>query len=58
MKSNLTARDFTAKFLAPWNAHDVEAVLASLPANFAWQFTVGTEPTGAVYRGTSERTIW
>jgi ketosteroid isomerase-like protein len=54
MKANLPARDFAAKFLAPWNAHDVEAVLAALPGDFAWQFTVGTEPTGAVYRGTAE----
>jgi ketosteroid isomerase-like protein len=54
MKANLTARAFTATFLAPWNAHDVEAVLASLPPDFSWQFTVGTEPTGAVYRGRAE----
>jgi beta-alanine degradation protein BauB len=54
MKADLTARAFTEQFLAPWNAHDVEAVLASLPGDFAWQFTVGTEPTGAVYRGTAE----
>jgi ketosteroid isomerase-like protein len=51
MPANRTAHDFAERFLAPWNAHDIEAVLASLPADFVWQFTVGTEPTGAVYRG-------
>jgi beta-alanine degradation protein BauB len=54
VKTNRTARAFAEAFLAPWNAHDIEAVLASLPVDFIWQFTVGSEPTGAVYRGRDE----
>jgi beta-alanine degradation protein BauB len=54
MKASLDAREFAEKFLAPWNAHDIPAVLASLPADFEWQFTLGAEPTGAVYRGTDQ----
>jgi ketosteroid isomerase-like protein len=54
MKAGLPAREFAGKFLAPWNARDIPAVLSSLPADFVCQFTVGTEPTGAVYRGTEQ----
>ena len=36
MKNNLSALDFTLGFLAPWNAHDKQAILAGLPENFEW----------------------
>ena len=29
-------------------------MLATLPENFEWQFTVGTDPNGTVYRGKRE----
>ena len=51
MKSGLSARDYTARFLEPWNAHDVQAVLATLPEDFEWQFTAGPDPNGIVHRG-------
>lgn len=54
MKNGLSANDFAAKFLAPWNAHDVQAVLAELPDDFEWQFTTGTDPSGAIYRGKAQ----
>jgi ketosteroid isomerase-like protein len=54
MKNGLSANDFAVKFLAPWNAHDTQAVLASLPEDFAWQFTAGTDPHGALYRGKAQ----
>ena len=54
MKNGLNAMDFAVKFLAPWNAHDTQAVLAEFPDDFAWQFTTGTDPHGAIYRGKAE----
>jgi beta-alanine degradation protein BauB len=54
MKAGLSALEFTDRFLAPWNAHDIDAVLASLPADFVWQFTTGSAPAGALYRGAGE----
>ena len=51
MKTEVRGREFALKFLAPWNAHDTAAVLASLPEDFVWQFTAGAEPNGTVYRG-------
>ena len=51
MSDKLRGRDYAQKFIAPWNAHDIAAVLAGLPADFEWQFTTGAEPTGAIYRG-------
>ena len=54
MKNGLSAEDFAAKFLLPWNAHDTQAVLSALPDDFEWQFTAGTEPHGAIYRGKAQ----
>lgn len=54
MKNGLSAKVFTTAFLSPWNAHDKQAVLESLPADFEWQFTTGTDPNGTVYRGKAE----
>jgi ketosteroid isomerase-like protein len=54
MKNGLNARDFTARFLEPWNAHDIPAVLAALPEDFEWQFTAGPDPNGIVYRGKAQ----
>jgi ketosteroid isomerase-like protein len=54
MKNGLSANDFAVRFLAPWNAHDTQAVLASLPEDFEWQFTAGTDPHGALYRGKAQ----
>src|SRR5256885_13645475 len=51
MKTEVRGREFTLKFLAPWNAHDTASILASLPEDFVWQFTTGTHPNGTVYRG-------
>jgi ketosteroid isomerase-like protein len=54
MKNNLSALDFAIEFLAPWNAHHKQAILAALPNSFEWQFTTGTEPMGAIYRGRTQ----
>jgi ketosteroid isomerase-like protein len=54
MKSGQSANDFAVKFLAPWNAHDTQAVLAELPEDFEWQFTTGAEPSGTIYRGKAQ----
>lgn len=54
MKSEAQARAWTLQFLAPWNDHDKAGVLATLPENFEWQFTVGTDPHGTLYRGKKE----
>jgi ketosteroid isomerase-like protein len=56
-----TPRDWhawTTAFLAPWNAHDVEAVLATLPEDFSWQFPAGATSEGATYRGHAELRAW
>jgi ketosteroid isomerase-like protein len=49
---------WTTAFLAPWNAHDVEAVLATLPHDFSWQFPAGVRPEGTIYRGHTELRPW
>ena len=54
MKTEAEVRAWTLNFLAPWNDHDKAAVLATLPEHFEWQFTVGTDPNGTVYRGKKE----
>jgi ketosteroid isomerase-like protein len=54
MKNGLSADDFAARFLVPWNAHDTQAVLADLPEDFEWQFTAGSEPHGVLYRGKAQ----
>ncbi len=54
MKNELSALEYAARFLEPWNGHDVVAVLASLPEDFEWQFTAGPYPNGIVYRGRQE----
>lgn len=49
-----TPRDWhawTTAFLAPWNAHDIEGVMATLPATFSWHFPAGTTPRGTVHSG-------
>jgi ketosteroid isomerase-like protein len=56
-----TPRDWhawTTAFLAPWNAHDVEAVLATLPDDFSWEFPAGLTPEGTMYRGKTELRAW
>ena len=54
MKNGLSAKDFAVKFLDPWNAHDTQAVVADFPDDFEWQFTTGTDPQGAIYRGKAQ----
>jgi len=54
VKNGLSAMDFAARFLLPWNAHDTQAVLAALPDHFSWQFTTGTDPNGATYAGKAQ----
>jgi ketosteroid isomerase-like protein len=54
MKQGLSVEVFTERFLAPWNAHDIPAILAALPENFVWQFATGNAPHGSVYRGKTE----
>jgi ketosteroid isomerase-like protein len=54
MKSQAEVRAWTLQFLAPWNDHDKAGVLATLPEDFEWQFTVGTDPNGTVHRGKKE----
>lgn len=49
---------WAAEFLAPWNAHDVEGVLATLPEGFTWQFPAGTEAHGTTYSGHEELREW
>ena len=54
MTTNTRSATYARRFLEPWNAHDVEAILRELPADFAWQFTTGTGPAGTTYRGREE----
>ena len=49
---------WTTGFLAPWNAHDIEGVLSTLPEDFAWQFPAGITAAGTVYRGKTELREW
>lgn len=42
---------FVARFLAPWNAHDVDGAMALMTDDCLWEITRGSEPYGTVYRG-------
>jgi ketosteroid isomerase-like protein len=42
---------FAAEFLAPWNAHDVDAAVGAFIEDGEWEFTVGSDPWGTVHRG-------
>ena len=56
-----TPRDWhvwTTAFLAPWNAHDIDGVLATLPDDFTWQFPAGATVKGSTYKGRSELRQW
>lgn len=38
-------------FLAPWNDHDIEAVVATFTPDGVWEFTVGSQSWGATHTG-------
>jgi taurine dehydrogenase small subunit len=42
---------FVTRFLAPWNAHDVDGAMALMTDDCLWEITRGGEPYGAVFRG-------
>jgi uncharacterized protein (TIGR02246 family) len=42
---------FVAKFLAPWNAHDVDGAMALMADDCLWEVTRGSEPYGTVFNG-------
>ena len=42
---------FVQKFLAPWNAHDVDGAMALMTDDCIWEITRGTEPHGARFEG-------
>ena len=42
---------FVARFLAPWNAHDVEGAMALMTDDCIWEITRGAEPHGTRFEG-------
>jgi len=42
---------FVTKFLAPWNAHDVDGAMALMTDDCLWEIPRGSEPHGTVFRG-------
>lgn len=38
-------------FLAPWNAHDVDAAVSWFTDDAVWEFTVGSNPWGETHTG-------
>lgn len=42
---------FVEKFLAPWNAHDVEGAMALMTDDCLWEITRGSEPYGTRIEG-------
>ena len=46
---------FVIRFLAPWNAPDVEGAMALMTDDCLWEITRGGEPYGAVFCGAEAR---
>ncbi len=44
---------FVERFLAPWNAHDVEGAMALMTDDCLWEIPKGTEPHGTRFAGSS-----
>jgi ketosteroid isomerase-like protein len=42
---------FVTKFLAPWNAHDVDGAMALMTDDCLWEIPRGSEPHGTVFQG-------
>jgi ketosteroid isomerase-like protein len=42
---------FVTRFLAPWNAHDVDGAMALMTDDCLWEIPRGSEPHGTVFRG-------
>ena len=42
---------FVKKFLAPWNAHDVDGAMALMTDDCIWEIPGGLEPHGTRFKG-------
>ena len=42
---------FVERFMAPWNAHDVEGAMVLMTDDCVWEITKGAEPRGAHFAG-------
>lgn len=42
---------FVKRFMAPWNAHDVEGAMVLMTDDCVWEITRGPEPHGARFEG-------
>ncbi|MBM3648835.1 MAG: nuclear transport factor 2 family protein [Alphaproteobacteria bacterium] len=42
---------FVARFLAPWNAHDIEGAMALMADDCLWEVARGPQPHGAAFHG-------
>jgi ketosteroid isomerase-like protein len=44
---------FVEKFMAPWNAHDVDGAMALMTEDCVWEIPRGSEPHGARFEGSA-----
>lgn len=44
---------FVEKFIAPWNAHDVDGAMALMTEDCVWEIPRGPEPHGARFEGST-----
>ena len=44
---------FVERFLAPWNAHDVDGAMALMTDDCVWEITRGAEPHGTRFEGST-----
>lgn len=42
---------FVDEFLAPWNRHDLDAVLGAMSPTAVWEFSVGSDSWGTAHHG-------
>ncbi|CAN5731752.1 nuclear transport factor 2 family protein [soil metagenome] len=42
---------FVERFLAPWNAHDVEGAMALMAEDCLWETPRGAQPHGTLFQG-------
>lgn len=45
---------FIEKFMAPWNAHDVDGAMALMTDDCLWEIPRGPAPHGTLFRGAAE----
>ena len=42
---------FVERFMAPWNAHDIDGAMVLMTADCVWEVTRGADPHGARFAG-------